>query len=342
MLFVALSIAASLVPLARSYQLASGAAALPPVKSNVKLFQCSDGRNIGYAEYGSPAGQPVVAFHGLLTSHIWAEFLDQEARNADPPLRIISVDMPGAGDSSPSPDFTLDELAKDTIALLDSLNIDTFVALGLSAGGSPALTLAALYPDRTIGAVLAAPSTPIRSVRGFGLLPTILLQFDRFLSKAADTFSRNADQVREGNVEELLGGAPKGGRGGDAKEETPALVKVRGDPALKALFVDDICYSFKQRRAFAMAGLKYLRGRFPFKVRCVRRPVTIIYGTNDTVQPIKMHKWLAKKLPNCKLIAIDDETHFLYISRPDAIVRECSLLWQMATEKKQETPTQVA
>lgn len=102
------------------------------------------------------AGPVLVALHGLpgsVRDFRWlAPALDG--------LRVIRIDQPGFGASPLSTlrDPAFDPRARLTLAVLDQLGVDRFVALGHSAGGVLALELAARHPDRVMGlALLAAP-----------------------------------------------------------------------------------------------------------------------------------------------------------------------------------------
>jgi pimeloyl-ACP methyl ester carboxylesterase len=54
-----------------------------------------DGRTLGYAEYGDPAGSPLLYFHGHPGSRLEAAFLATAAHRAQ--IRLVGVDRPGMG-----------------------------------------------------------------------------------------------------------------------------------------------------------------------------------------------------------------------------------------------------
>jgi pimeloyl-ACP methyl ester carboxylesterase len=103
----------------------------------------------------SGEGQPLVLVHGFpLNSNMWAPQLGGLARTA----RVIAPDLRGHGGSQvvPGP-YSMDLLADDCAALLDSLGIDQPVTFcGLSMGGYVAFAFFRRHPERLRALILAA------------------------------------------------------------------------------------------------------------------------------------------------------------------------------------------
>lgn len=57
------------------------------------VCRLSNGRNIGFAEYGDGNGEPLFFFHGWPSSRLQAKVLDMEAKKQK--IRVISPDRPG-------------------------------------------------------------------------------------------------------------------------------------------------------------------------------------------------------------------------------------------------------
>jgi len=101
----------------------------------------------------SGSGLPLVLLHAFpLSSAMW---LDQ--RNALSDIaRVITPDLRGFGGSQLGHDEpSLDHVADDVAALLDTLTLDRVVLGGLSMGGYVAMAFARRHPDRLSGLVLA-------------------------------------------------------------------------------------------------------------------------------------------------------------------------------------------
>jgi alpha/beta hydrolase fold len=83
-----------------------------------------DGRKLGYAQYGSQTGRPVILLHGLACSRFDAAYFHEVGQQLD--ARVIGVDRPGMGLSSPHPTRTLLDLPKDVEHLTEHLKLDDY------------------------------------------------------------------------------------------------------------------------------------------------------------------------------------------------------------------------
>lgn len=86
-----------------------------PLEGSVKL---SDGRRLGYAEYGGRQGSPVFHFHRDPGSRLEAGILHETAAALG--VRLIGVDRPGTG-HDPKPRRRLIDWPSDVAELADSL-----------------------------------------------------------------------------------------------------------------------------------------------------------------------------------------------------------------------------
>jgi 3-oxoadipate enol-lactonase len=112
-----------------------------------------DGGQLRYEMAGS--GPEIVLLHGFsFDMRCWEP---QFAALADQ-YRVVRYDLRGFGKSS-LPDGQYDHRA-DLSALLDHLEIERPVLLGLSLGANIALRFAVLHPERVAALVLASPGLP--------------------------------------------------------------------------------------------------------------------------------------------------------------------------------------
>ena len=86
-----------------------------------------DGRKLGYAQYGSLSGRAIFYHHGLPGSRIEAAVFDE--MTIDPPVRVIAVDRPGYGWSSPHPGRAILDHAKDIEYLANHLKLEDYGVL---------------------------------------------------------------------------------------------------------------------------------------------------------------------------------------------------------------------
>ena len=97
-----------------------------------------DGRRLSFAEFGDPRGAAIIWMHGTPGARRQVPI---EARQfaQDHDLRIIGVDRPGIGSSTPHLYHDILDWTGDLVELCDVLDIDTFRVIGLSGGGPYAL-----------------------------------------------------------------------------------------------------------------------------------------------------------------------------------------------------------
>ena len=114
----------------------------------------TDGRRVGYREYGDPSGTPVLFFHGCGNSrHFSPCFERTNDVTAAAGARVIAIDRPGVGTSDAHAARTYGSSAADALAVADALGLGPFVALGYSSGGPCALACAAHAPEGRVLAV---------------------------------------------------------------------------------------------------------------------------------------------------------------------------------------------
>jgi pimeloyl-ACP methyl ester carboxylesterase len=120
-----------------------------------------DGRKLGFAEYGDPAGKIVFHFHGRAGSRL--ERPADEAILTNLGLKLVSTDRPGHGLSDPHPNHELLDWPDDISWLADHLGLDKFYVRGWSAGGPHALACAYKLADQVLaGAIVSGLAPPDR------------------------------------------------------------------------------------------------------------------------------------------------------------------------------------
>jgi pimeloyl-ACP methyl ester carboxylesterase len=134
--------------------------AVPRSDSAVRL---RDGRSLACAEWGDPAGRPVVLFLGTPGSRLCCP--DADATEALG-VRLITLDRPGYGRSDPDPNFSLLSFADDYAALHHQLGLPPCPIVGWSGGGPYALACAVSTPALVTSVGLAASTGPLDEIPG--------------------------------------------------------------------------------------------------------------------------------------------------------------------------------
>ena len=114
-------------------------------------FATIDGQSLHYTDQGTG---PAVLLAGsyLWDQHMWAPQIAALSQQ----YRVIALDLWGHGQSGPLPHGTtsLDDIARQALALLDHLDIARVTLVGLSVGGMWGVRLALSAPQRLNGLVL--------------------------------------------------------------------------------------------------------------------------------------------------------------------------------------------
>ena len=116
-----------------------------------------EGRTLAYTDYGE-GPRTVVLLHGLLLSRRMHEPLARSL--AEHGNRVVTLDLLGHGASDRPIDpacYSMTSFGKQTIALLDHLEIEEAVLLGTSLGANTALEASAYAPERLRGMIVEMP-----------------------------------------------------------------------------------------------------------------------------------------------------------------------------------------
>ena len=127
-------------------------------------IRLSDGRILGYAEYGDPGGVPLLGLHGTPGSRFMFQLADPVARELG--VRLLAPERPGFGISSYRRGRTLAGYAQDIAEFADAVGLASFGVAGVSGGGPYAAACAALLPERVTALGLISPVGPLAGSEG--------------------------------------------------------------------------------------------------------------------------------------------------------------------------------
>ena len=263
-----------------------------------------NGRRLSFAEFGTPHGDVVIWMHGTpggrrqvpIEARLYAELHN---------VRIIGIDRPGIGTSTPHLYDNVLDWTGDLELLADNLGIDRFRIIGLSGGGPYALAAGAALPKRVLGVGVlggVAPRVGPDAIGGglVALAPYVapVLRLTRIpLSYALAAAIR---LIR-----------PLGGLGLDAY----AAIQPRGDrellgrPEFRAMFLDDLLNGARYQVGAPLSDAILFTRHWGFEASDVKVPVRWWHGDDDHIIPHAHGVHMVARLPKATFSSIDGESH---------------------------------
>jgi 3-oxoadipate enol-lactonase len=122
----------------------------------------SNGSRIEYSVDGSPATPALLFINSIATTReLWARQVPRLSKS----FRVITYDARGHGFSQPTAgEYTIEQLGRDALAVLDDAGIKSAHVCGISLGGITAMWMGVHAPQRVNSLILANTSARIGSV----------------------------------------------------------------------------------------------------------------------------------------------------------------------------------
>ena len=273
----------------------------PALEGNVAV---RDGRRLSFAEYGSPRGPAVVWMHGTPGARRQIPFEARAYAEAHG-LRIIGIDRPGIGSSTPHLYPQLVDWAGDLEMLCDALAIDTLRLIGLSGGGPYVLAAGAALGDRVEGIAVLGGVAP---VLGPDAAAGGIIQLAKWLSPLL-----RAGRVPLGiALTQLIRLArPVAGPGLDlyAAVQPPGDKNLLSRPEFKAMFLDDLLNGSRFQTSAPIHDLILFTRDWGFRLADVQVPVRWWHGDDDHIVPFHHGAHVVDLLPQATMTVIDGESH---------------------------------
>lgn len=240
---------------------------------------------------GHQARSPLaVLVHGAGMDHtVWALQSRWLAFNG---LNVLSLDLPGHGQSAGAPLASIDAGAGFLAGVLEAVGAERAAVIGHSMGALIALEFAARHPGKLSHLCLlgAALSMPVH--------PTLL-------AAAAANSHAAIDMVN------LWG---FGARAGLGQHASPGLWMVGVGARILERARPGVLHTD------LAACNAYANG--PTSAAAVSAPTLLIAGERDQMTPLKGARALAAAIPGARLSVLDGSGHMMMAERPDALVTE--------------------
>ena len=279
-------------------------------------------RRLGFAEFGNPRGRAVLWIHGTPgarrqvpePARVAAQLLD---------LRIVGIDRPGVGASTPHRYTCIRDFASDVEPLLDALGIDTFAMIGLSGGGPYVLGCAHAMPDRMMAAGLIGSVAPTVGPDAPGGGPVELTRtLHSFITRMRVPLSFTLTAL-------AWAGRPVAGTALDlyARLSPEGDRRMLGRPEFRAMFLDDLLNGSRMGLRAPIDDLILFGQDWGFPLSEIRVPVHVWHGEHDHLVPFAHGVHLVSRLPDAHLYPIPGESHLGGLGEAEAILHTLDKAW---------------
>ena len=260
-----------------------------------QLHELSDGRSLAWCEYGLPDGAPVFYFHGIPGSRIDSRLIADAITSAG--LRLIAVDRPGFGRSSPVVgERSYLGWANDVESLANALGIERFAVLAYSAGGPYALGACLALEGRVARVEIVngiAPSEMPGYRTGLGptdrgmtlLMPRAPWLARVLVGRALKQARQKPERFGKSLDRDFRAPSDRGILDDELRAVLPALFLESGRSGPGGIVEDFAVWT-------RPSGLKLSR---------VDTPVHLWHGGDDRTIPSAHSRWLASQIPSAEL-----------------------------------------
>jgi pimeloyl-ACP methyl ester carboxylesterase len=271
-------------------------------KMTENYLKLPGGRQLCYAEYGDPKGQPIFVFHGNPNSRLlWgvipgSPFLTN--------VRLIAPDRPGFGQT----DFvkgvtTIENWPNDVVTLADALDIKKFAIFAPSGGGPFGLSCAWQIPERlTVVGIFAGvgPLTPETAKNLAVPIRTMWTKAPKWpglFKLQMKMFAWVARKYPKLYIKMVL------------KEFSETDREVYERLNIADFIQPDRNESYRQ----GGIGTWYdamIPGNWPIPLNEIKAKVYLWQGEEDISVPPSMGQYMAERIPNCEAEFIKEAGHF--------------------------------
>ena len=274
--------------------------------SRIGTVKLPDGRQLAWAEWGPTSGAAVLFCPGAGNSRslgFGADALDRLH------IRLISIDRPGLGASTPAPERTLSDWASDIAHLARARQLDRLAVVGHSQGAPFALACAAAEVAAAAAIVAGTDELAHPALRGM-LPPEVakLVELSTADPARAEAFFAGMNAGTLWNM--ILG----------MSGETDRALYT--EPTFSAAYQRALSEAFSQGSAGYARDTVLAMRPWPFDPAAIRVPVDLWYGALDTstVHSPDHGATLARRLPSARRHLLPQEGGGVLWTRAEEIL----------------------
>jgi pimeloyl-ACP methyl ester carboxylesterase len=279
------------------------------------MLVTKDGRRLAYLEVGDPHGPLVIHNHGGPSSRLEARlFADVVSKHG---LRLVCVDRPGIGQSSPQEPRSYAGWADDLVAIADALGYREFGVTGWSEGGPWALAAAATIDPARLRHVTSIAGgsygafgdnwarkhlSAVDALGGF-----LALHFEPGFRLMYAALAKTAVDFRDTYIQQLL------------KAINAYDQEIVRQPGFAAAFCDASAECFAHGSDGLVRDSELLYRRWAFDVTTIERRVHLWQGMDDRLVPAPINKEVADQMPGAVWHPVEGAGHFVAVGSADDV-----------------------
>jgi pimeloyl-ACP methyl ester carboxylesterase len=296
------------------------------------VVRVADGRKLGFAEFGPHDGIPLIWMHGTPGAR---RQIPEAARMVALAhgVRIVGVDRPGVGLSTPHLYERVVDFATDLEVVADQLGLGRFATIGLSGGGPYALAAAYALGDRVPVVGVLGGVAPTRGPEAVGgglarLAPPfapLLTVFRQPLGSTLSVLVRTVRPLGEPALELYARLAPEHDR------------ELLRRPEFKAMFLDDLVGNTRRGMRAPIDDVILFGRHWGFSVRDISAPVYWWHGDSDNLVPQAHAEHMASIIPKVELRIRPGESHLGGLGIAEEVLETLLSAWARETAPEEGT-----
>ncbi|MFX1298746.1 MAG: alpha/beta fold hydrolase [Promethearchaeota archaeon] len=236
---------------------------------------------------------PIVMIMGLTANIDWWDerLIDVLSKH----WKIILFDNRGTGRSDNDIDFTLKDMADDTIGLLNFLNIEKAHVYGHSMGGMIAQELVLNYPERVNKLVLSSTSCGGA----------------KYVPPSQDVLKILMKDNRGKTPHEVVSDFIKVIFTQEFRLENPNFI----ENFIKKVLIAQISYREFKRQMNAILAFRSYR-----RLKTITTPTLVLHGKKDILSPYQNGVNISKLIPGSHLELFDNTAHQIFEEEFDKVI----------------------
>jgi pimeloyl-ACP methyl ester carboxylesterase len=278
-----------------------------------RTVRLGNDRALAYAEWGEPSGSPVIECHGNPGCRV---LVWDEGVVARLGVRLITVDRPGIGRSSPKPGRSVADWADDVRELCDAVGVERFSVLGYSVGGAYACACAERLGDRVASMALVSSIAPLDGPGAFDELGRPL---QWRLARDRPAIARGAFAMQA-----LLGRLPPRALRHTVAARLPAADRavLDDDPRIVERGAAMAAEAVRQGPDGLVADLRVAMRPWGVDLASITVPTTVWQGDHDRSIPAAWGELLARSIPGARLRLRPGEGHLMIAATLEAVLED--------------------